>query len=347
MPFHSFSERKQRQAMPDLISLKGLNAWIAELECEAAKGMNEPYPSPVLDRLRSQFYAAAPRFRESEFLKPIDHSLLEKQMREMLLANAAKLGIDPNSPDIDKMVAVPDEPTMPELVAKYFPIMWADWRLWAVVRRSSAAPAAKSAQEFISSTYDFYVPFEDSVWRELAEKKVQYFYLLTLMKMTAFNLFKADSPESGDSTAADLNQLYNAVFERVFTRYIRNPHVDQRPWLSLQNLPNAQLCRLRDACKRLAKDASWCASHPGRFEARRAPMISRRVRQPEEALKVELMVEMLRKEPELTDYALAKNCPGCQITAAGRKLAAEARRLAILRDGLPLKTHQQRGSKSS
>jgi len=76
-------------------------------------------------------------------------------------------------------------------------------------------------------------------------------------------------------------------------------------------------------------------------------MISRRVRQPEEALKVELMVEMLRKEPDLTDYALAKNCPGCQITAAGRKLAAEARRLAILRDGLPLKTHQQRGSKSS
>jgi hypothetical protein len=56
------------------------------------------------------------------------------------------------------------------------------------------------------------------------------------------------------------------------------------------------------------------------------------------------MVEMLGKKPALTDYNLAKACLG-RVSSARRKLAREARLLALYRGRLPVKFHKSRGAK--
>ena len=82
------------------------------------------------------------------------------------------------------------------------------------------------------------------------------------------------------------------------------------------------------------------------YVAHRAPSTRHRTRKLSEAKSLEEMVIILRSDPGISDYALAKQAMG-RMTAAGRKLGKEAKMLAFYRDRLPVKFHKSAGDKNA
>jgi hypothetical protein len=237
---------------------------------------------------------------------------------------------------------LPDEPTFAEKLGDLLPVVWADYRLWqAFTMKPPGSAILKNALAayLLLKFYNLQIPFQDSVWLELRGQTVKWNYLQFLMASHAHNFFHLESASGKDV----LGELF---LGKLLLKYVRHPLNDYRPLLSTLGYPAPVLRRLSQAAANLSKDAAWAAKNPDRYVAGRAPTATHRVRNLREAKAIEDMVVILRQNIGISDYALAKKGLG-RISAAGRKLAKEAKLLALCRERLPVKIHKSRGDKKA
>lgn len=241
---------------------------------------------------------------------------------------------------------LPAEDTLPERLARLLPVIWADYRVWYYVHLVETQPSRKlkPLNAFLLRWYGLHIPFTNSVWIELRSHAGKWAYLTGLMIASPRPFFDFEKAADGDYPTPTDQELISDCRKlgHLLYRYLRYPGADWRVYLHSEF--EWILDFLVVACKKIAADASWSLEEPNRFEASRAPALPHRVRSLEDAQKLEQMVGLLRDNPVTTDYDLAKRALG-NFSGAGRRLAKEARRLALYRDRLPVKFHRSSGDK--
>ena len=248
---------------------------------------------------------------------------------------------------------LPDRDTFPEALRERLLIVWADNIFWRIIRNGPKLPPASvpTVDDYVRSwlvhKYHLTIPIPASVWREMVAQPIQRAYLFGLLVCLAPRFFWVQSQVPKDDLPAKWrDKLSCDNLGALLNKYVQNPVQNWRPSLALEDYPEEVLEWLRFAVNRLADDIAYVIQHPGRFDARRAPPVPHRMRGLGEVKAIEDMVERLRCDGQVSDGALAKQTIG-RITAAGRRLAREARLLACYRDGLPVKFHKSRGDKNT
>jgi hypothetical protein len=259
-------------------------------------------------------------------------------------------------PMIEQMVGdLPNEPTPPEVLADRLLILWADADFWRIIRKvlkEAPDPPATIDHvplDYLRDKYDLYLQIPVNTWLEMVRKPIQRAYCFELMTVFAWRYFPVQSSVPKQNLPArwrtELSRDKLGAMLDMLCRYVQYPARDWRPQLVLTGFPKETLERLRAAVNRFADDIGYVLKNPTRFDAGRAPPIGHRVRTLADAHHIEQMVAMLRQQPEITDYSLAKQCLG-SMAGSSRKLAKEARLLASYRDGLHVKFYASRGSKN-
>ena len=246
---------------------------------------------------------------------------------------------------------LPKEPTPSEALADRLLIVWADADFWKNKRiglnhpPNSPATIDDVAFAYHLDKYNLNLKIPANAWFEMVRKPILRAYFFQLMTVLAPRYFWVRSSAPKQNLPAKWrSELSRDRLGALLYKYVQNPAQDWRPQLVLEHYPKEILEWLRAAVNRLADDLGYVLKNPGRFDARRAPPIAHRVRTLAEAHRIEQMVAMLRKQPEITDYSLAKECLG-SMTGSSRKLAREARLLAFYRDGLHVSFYKSRGRK--
>lgn len=321
----------EKQAAPvKLPPLQNLAGWIEHLETEFLKGMARP------DGKRLQ---SAQRILQS--------------IREGTKHSQSRRWERPNRPSIEQIVGdLPEQLTFSEALSERLLIVWADHKLWRIIRADQRQlPSPHTIDSYVHTwlacKYHLNMDIPASVWREMACQPDQRAYLFELLVLSAPKFFWVQSPDPKNDLPTEWrNKLSRENLGALLNKYVQNPVQDWRPSLVMEGYPEEVLEWLRFAVNKLAKDIAYVIQHPERFDARRAPSVPRRVRKLKEVKAIEDMVVLLRHDGQVSDGALAKQSMG-RITAAGRKLAREARLLARYRDGLSVKFHKSRGDKNT
>ena len=316
------SQRPLEWPQSDLIHDLDLDGVIAYLE----RTVVEKCPAPeAAEKLLSQMREAAPK---------VSLGLYEPGNRKHYQELASEL---------------PDEMTFSERLGNLLPTVWSDYRLWKVFAMKppeSAVLKNALASYCLLKFYNLQIPFRDSVWLELRGQPKKWNYLQGLMCCQARRFFRLEDTSAKDELNDSEKMLLNELsLGQLLYQYARQPFNDWRPTLRQMDLPATVLRRLSQAAGSLAKDAAWLAFNPGGYRAGRAPALDHRSRNLGNAKTVEDMVVRLRQAPGLTDYALAKMSMG-SLDPAGRKLAKEAKLLALYRERLPVTFHKSRGDKN-
>jgi hypothetical protein len=301
-------------------------------------------------------------YLETEFLKltpNIDGEVL--QLSQRMLQTMRQAGKDfnsrvwekPNRQWIEQIVGdLPKQPTFSEALNERLLIAWADPKLWRIIRADPKyLPRPHTIDDYIQSwllhRYHLAIQIPASVWCEMVSQPAQREYLFGLLILVAPRFFWVRSLTPKDDLPTKWrNELSCEKLGALLNKYVQNPVQDWRPSLVLEGYPEEVLEWLRFAVNRLADDIAHVIQHPKRFDARRAPPVPHRMRSLAEVKSIEEMVEKLRCDGQISDGALAKESMG-RITAAGRRLAHEARLLAHYRDCLPVKFHKSRGHKNT
>lgn len=230
----------------------------------------------------------------------------------------------------------PEQVTMSEAMAERLPVIWADHRVWSLLR----SPNPGAAMSVINRVYGIVLPFTKELWFELLEKPAARGYLFPLMvAMPRQFVFRIN-------TGPDAKEVRGDNVTNVLLGYFLFEGWDFRPSLAKLALSPEALDRIHRAAERLSADARYCRENGNRVEDYRAPSLAHRIRNLEEAALLERMVGKLRRHPDYTDYRLAKEFLGV-LNGSGRKLAREARLLAHYRDQLPVVFHKSRGDKTA
>jgi hypothetical protein len=267
---------------------------------------------------------------------------------------------DPYKVDLDKahihrkflksqFPSLPDEPTPRERLSDLLPVLWADHRLWWFLsRKPPEKPILKGAvfAYLLLKFYGLHIPFSDSFWLELRGQAPKWNHLQFLMPWLAERFFYPGPASSKDELSESEDTLLNeTLLGKLLERYVKNPQRDWRPLLSSMNFPVRVLRRIAQATANLSEDARWCQEHPGQLASGRAPKVGHRIRSLADVRTIEIMVEAVRQNPQTSDYELAKKCLG-RIEAGDRKLAKDAKKLAMYRDSIPVKFHKSHGDKN-
>jgi hypothetical protein len=226
---------------------------------------------------------------------------------------------------------------------------WADVKLWKMIRGEADPHVSFSPFHFyLANHYWLHLLFPASVWDEMSRQPKRRNMLFGLMLTGSHEWFH--SPTQHPLRKYDLDDLRpdgldDDLLAPLLITYVDYPSDDlQRAALAWRQLPAASLRTLKAAAEHLAADADWCLKHPGqRWTTIRSPRQPRRLMSLETVQHLESMVAMLKANPTLSDYALAKEHFG-PTSSTQRGLASEARKLASLRDGLNLPCHKRRGA---
>lgn len=314
---------------------------------------NPPQVAPAIPAL--QTLAGCIRHLEEEFKKLADvHA-------DFFLAQFRKIAPtfdtwcwEPRDRDaIAKSVGdLPEQPTMQEALADQLLIVWADPKLWYLIRELQKFPPNlpgnidEYVRSWISQQHHVWITFPASVWLEMLDEPIQRAYLFQLMTAMAPCFFNTSAADPKNILPPDwCYMLAEEELGLLLHQYVQEPGQDWRLSLACEEYPQAVLVRLHAALTKCADDVAYLIKNPGRFDGRRAPAISHRMRTLDDARQLEHMVAMLRQHPGLTDYSLAKQHFGSD-QANKRKLASQARDLAFWRDQIPVTFHRSRGDKS-
>ena len=301
----------------------------------------------VIERLAGMFVDNHPKPESAKKLLAVVREATQK----------VSLGHEPVNRDLYSVIAkdivkeLPDKATFGEKLSNLLPVVWADYRLWqAFARTPPESPILKDAlfAHMLLKFYNLQIPFRDSVWLELRAQPIKWNFLRWLMTASgADSFFNLESASAKDELTAGERSLLGELFlGKLLGKYVGIPLNDWRSLIWHMQYPPQVLRRLSQAAASLSKDAAWCAKNPDRYVARVAPTAGHRVRGLHDVKAIEDMVGLLRGDPGISDYALAKAGMG-RITAAGRKLAKEAKLLAFYRDGVPVQLHKSRGDKNA
>jgi hypothetical protein len=259
----------------------------------------------------------------------------------------------PNRISIQKYTGdLPKELTYWEALKERLLIVWADEKFWLLIRKGLKYPPSPHTVDdyiysFLLHRYHLAIPIPASVWCEMVLRPAERAYLFDLLVVSAPKYFWIQSRDpKNDLPAKWRTELSSEKLGALLNKYVQNPVQDWRPSLVLEGYPTEVLEWLRFAVNRLADDIAYVTRNPERFDARRAPPVAHRLRSLSEVKAIEEMVERLRYDGQVSDGTLAKQSLG-RITAAGRKLAREARLLAHYRDCLPVKFYRRRGDKNA
>ncbi len=241
----------------------------------------------------------------------------------------------------------PDLPNLPrrltraETLSVVLPIIWADSRLWGIIRSVEDRSRPESdIDEYLADTYQVRLKLPLAAWNQLIQFPRHRDYVFLLIPSVPGRF--CEPP--GRSVAAESRESAAAIdaASKALAAYFGPEMSDPLPGLAKANLPTVALKAIRAACDKLRDDAAWCLKHPGMMPAPRATLTRPPAKRILRAEALERMVDILRAEPDLADYDLAKRALG-DPGSTGRTQARDAKILANLRDRISVAQYKTRG----